>query len=116
MKFSEPNFSAELFSHSRYFTNRKTTVAHLPSTYAAIQGHLLQAYHFTNISLKILDITKSTLQPLKFSFHKIPKEFIIKCACKKSCDCCTCEKHKYIYAQNIENIRIVKIFNFFSFI
>ena len=44
--------------------NRKTTFVDLTPVSDEIQGHLLRAFCFTNISLKILDITKSTLQPL----------------------------------------------------
>ena len=38
----------------------------LPPTSAAIQRHLLQAYYFTNISLKTLDTTKSVNQRYNF--------------------------------------------------
>ena len=68
MKFSESNLSAESFDHLRYMicTNRKIKLVDLPPTFSAIQKHLLQAYYFTNISLKFLDTIKSTLQPLIF--------------------------------------------------
>ena len=38
----------------------------LPPTSAAIQRHLLQAYYFTNISLKTIDTTKSVNQRYNF--------------------------------------------------
>ena len=68
MKVAGSNLSAESFDHLRYMicTNRKTTLDDLSATSAAIQGHLLQAYYFKNISLKIFDTTKSTLQLLNF--------------------------------------------------
>ena len=86
VKGAEWNLSAESLDHSRYMicTNRKTTFVDLPPTSAALQGHLLQAYYFTNISLKVFDITKSTWQPLNFWLSEMLKKFIIKCACKKA--------------------------------
>ena len=63
MKVAESNLSGESFCHLWYMicTNRKATLVYLPPISAAIQGHLLQVYYFTNVSLKILDTTKSTL-------------------------------------------------------
>ena len=60
---------------------QKNNTFDLPPISAAIQGHLLQAYYFTKISLKILDTTKSTL-PLNFCLREMPKKFLLKCACK----------------------------------
>ena len=81
----------------------------VPPISAAVQGHLLQAYFFTNISLKILDTTELTLQHLNFCLREIPRNFIIKCACKTSCgNCYACKKNTNIYGQSIENIRTVK--------
>ena len=111
MKVAESNLSAELFYHIKYMicTNRKKTFVDLPPTSAGIPGHLLQTYCFTNISLKIFDTTKSSLQLLNFSLREILKKFIIRCACKKGCgNRCGYKK----YERNIENIRIVKIYNF----
>ena len=116
MKFSERNLSAESFEHLRYmiFTNRKAAFADLPPRSAAFQWHLLPAYFFTNISQKILDTTKSTLQPLNFCLREMSKKFIIKCVCKTSCgNRFTCKEHEYLCTE-IENIKIVKICNFFS--
>ena len=68
MNVAESNLSAESFYHLRYTmcTTRKTTLVDLPPISAVFQGHLLQAYCFTNISLKILDTTKSMLQLFNF--------------------------------------------------
>ena len=87
MKVAKSNLPAESFDHLRFmiYTNRKTTLVDLPLTSAAIQGHLLLAYYFTNVSLKNLDTTKSTFQLLNFCLHEMLKKFIIKCACKKGC-------------------------------
>ena len=65
---AESNVSAESFDLLRYMicTTRKTTIFDLPPSSAAIQSHLLQAYYFKYISLKILDTIKSMLQPLNF--------------------------------------------------
>ena len=84
MKAPESNLSAQSFDHLRYTicTNRKATV--VPPTSAAIQAHLLQAYYFTNIFLKILHTTKSTLQLPNFCLCEIPKKYILRCTCKTS--------------------------------
>ena len=68
MKVAKSNLSVELFYHLKYMTctNRKKTFVDLPPISVVIQGHLFQIYHFTNISLKILDTTKSALQLLYF--------------------------------------------------
>ena len=88
-KVAESSLSAESFNHLKYTicTNRKTTLiffVDFPSTSAAIQWHLLQAYNFTNISLKILDTTKSTLQLLNFCLREMRKKIIIKRACMQN--------------------------------
>ena len=78
-------------------TNRKATLVGLPPTFAAIQGHLLQGYYFTNISLKILDTTKSTPQLVDFCVREMLKKFTIKCPCRTSCgNRCACKKREYI--------------------
>ena len=43
VKVAESNLSADSFEHLRYMvcTNRKTELADLPLTFAAIQGHIL---------------------------------------------------------------------------
>ena len=99
MKVAKSNLPAESFDHLRFmiYTNRKTTLVDLPLTSAAIQGHLLLAYYFTNVSLKNLDTTKSTFQLLNFCLHEMLKKFIIKCACKKGCgNRWSCKKCEYI--------------------
>ena len=104
MNVDESNLSTKSFGYLRYMicTNRKTIPVDLPSTSAAIQGHLLKVNYFTNISLKILDTTKPTLQLLNFCLREMLKKFLIRCACKASCgNRCACKKR--------ENIRIVKI-------
>ena len=98
MKVAGSNLSAESFGHLMYMicANRKTAIADLPPTSAAIQGHLLQAHYFTNISLNIIDTTKSTLQPLNFCLCEIPNKFIIKSAYKTNCgNCYACKKHEH---------------------
>ena len=95
MKVAKSNLSAESFDNLRYMicTSKKTTFVDLPPTSAAIQGHLLHAYYYTNISRKILDTTKSMLQPLNFCVREMPKKFKIKCVCKASCgNLCACRK------------------------
>ena len=102
MKVAESNLSAGSFDHLRYLicTNRKATLADLPPTSAAIQGHLLQAYYFTNISLKILDTTKATLQLHNLCLREMLKKFLIKCACQTSCgNRCACKKCEYTCAE-----------------
>lgn len=104
MKFSELNLSAESFEHLKnmIFTNRKTAFADLPPRSEAFQWHLLPAYFFTNISQKILDTTKSTLQPLNFCLREMSKKFIIKCACKTSCgNRFACKEHEYFCASEL---------------
>ena len=112
---AESNLSAESFDHLRHMicTNIKKTIVDLP---AAIQKHLLQAYYFTNISLKIIDTTKSTQQLLNFYLREMPKKFIKSVHAKQVVGIAMLVKNTNIYAQDIENIRIVKIYNFFSFI
>ena len=97
MIVAESNLSAESFDHLRHMicTNRKTTFVDLPPTSDVIQGHLLQAYYFinislkildttnsmlhlTNISLKILDTTNSMLHLINFCIGRMLKKFIIK--------------------------------------
>ena len=97
MKVAESKLSAESFDHLMYMicTNRKTTLVDLPPTSAAIQGRLLKAYYFTNISLNIIDTTKSKLQPINFCLCEIPKKFLMKCVCKTSCG----KKHEYRCAE-----------------
>ena len=87
MIVAESNLSAESFDHSRHMicTNRKTTFVDLPPTSDVIQGHLLQAYYCTNISLKILDTTNSMLHLINFCIGRMLKKFIIKWTCKTSC-------------------------------
>ena len=87
MKVAKSNFPAESFDHLRFmiYTNRKITLVDLPLTSAAIQGHLLLAHYFTNVSLKNLYTTKSTFQLFNFCLHEMLKKLIIKCVCKKVC-------------------------------
>ena len=101
--------SAESFDHFR-----KTTLVDvgLPTTSAAIQGDFLQVYYSTNISIKIVDTTKPTLQLLNFCLHEILKKFLIKCACKTSFgDRSSYKKREYLCTeflkyQNCENIQL----------
>ena len=87
MNVAKSNLAAESLDYLRFmiYTNRKTTLVDLPLTSAAIQGHLLLAYHFTNAFLKNRDTTKSTFQLFNFCLQEMLKKFIIKCACKKGC-------------------------------
>ena len=68
MKVAKSNFSGESFDHLRYIicTHRKTKLVDLHLKSAAIEGHLLQVYYFTNIFLKFPELPNQRCSFLNF--------------------------------------------------